>query len=122
MSEGIARSEEIERFLDRISGQSERAGDPRTKAIVRRVVSDLFRTIEDLRITPDEYWTAIGYLTELGQAREVGLLSPGLGFDHFLDQLMDAADAKAGIDGELTPRTIEGPLYVSGVSCSIYLC
>ena len=109
----LARNQEIESFLDRISGTGTPGGDPRTKQVVRRIVSDLFRTIEDLDVTPDEFWSAVGFLTAAGQAREVALLSPGLGFDHFLDLRLDAADREAGVSGG-TPRTIEGPLYVAG--------
>lgn len=113
MSESIARSLEMEAFLDRVSGMGSPHGDPRTKKIVRRVVSDLFRTIEDLDVQPAEFWAAVSYLTSAGREREVALLSPGLGFDHFLDLRMDAADRAAGVKGG-TPRTIEGPLYVEG--------
>jgi catechol 1,2-dioxygenase len=113
MSVSIARSPEMERFLDQIAGTRAADGDPRTQQIVRRIVSDLFRTIEDLDVQPAELWAAVSFLTAAGQAREVGLLSPGLGFDHYLDLRLDAADRKAGATGG-TPRTIEGPLYVEG--------
>ena len=113
MADPIAKSAEIERYLDRISGANESGGDPRTKQVVRRIVSDLFRAIADLDIHQDEFWAAVSYLTDAGRAREVGLLSPGLGFDHFLDLRADAADLAAGLSGG-TPRTIEGPLYVAG--------
>jgi catechol 1,2-dioxygenase len=112
-SQSIARSTYVEQFLDRISGAESAKGDPRLKKIVRRIVGDLFRTIEDFDVSPAEFWAAVSYLTAAGQAREVALLSPGLGFDHYLDLRMDAADREAGLtDG--TPRTIEGPLYVAG--------
>ncbi len=52
-----------------------------------------------------------------GASPEFGLIAPGLGFDHFLDLRMDAADAAAGKAGG-TPRTIEGPLYVAGAPLS----
>lgn len=113
MAESIARSSEVEAFLDRISGLESPKGNPRTKQIVRRIVSDLFRTIDDFDVSPAEFWAAVSHLTSAGTAREVALLSPGLGFDHFLDLRMDAADRAAGVKGG-TPRTIEGPLYVEG--------
>jgi catechol 1,2-dioxygenase len=113
MANPITRSEQIERLLDRVAGVHTGGGDPRTKQIVRRVVSDLFKTIEELDVTPDEYWAAVSYLTALGQARETALLSPGLGFDHFMDILADAKDRDVGLPAG-TPRTIEGPLYVAG--------
>src|SRR3546814_3254510 len=46
-------------------------------------------------------------------AGQAGLISPGRGFDHFLDLRLDAIDAAAGVDNK-TQRTIEGPLYVAG--------
>jgi len=113
MKTNITHSPEIEAYLDRISGLETRGGDARTKEVVRRIVSDLFHTIEDLDVQPDEFWSAIAFLTSLGQAREVALLSPGLGFDHFLDLRSDEIDRQLGIEGG-TPRTIEGPLYVAG--------
>ena len=117
MSQSIAKSEEVQRLLERISGAQNSGGSPRVKQLVRRIVSDLFQTIEDLDVQPAEFWAAVSYLTAAGQAREVALLSPGLGFDHFLDLRLDAADRKAGLTGG-TPRTIEGPLYVSGAPVS----
>ena len=42
------------------------------KRIVHRVLSDLFRTIEEFDIQPDEFWSAMAYLTTLGKANEVG--------------------------------------------------
>ena len=113
MTKDIARSDELGRFLDRVAGTNNAGGDPRTKQLVRRIVSDLYRVIEDLDVTQDEYWAAVSYLTAAGQARELALLSPGLGFDHFLDLVADERDRAANLSGG-TPRTIEGPLYVAG--------
>jgi catechol 1,2-dioxygenase len=90
-----------------------RPANPRVQAIVLRLVSDLCKTIEDLDIQPSEFWTGLDYLTNAGKANELGLLTPGLGLERFLDIRADAAEAKAGLEGG-TPRTIEGPLYVAG--------
>ncbi|HET6673781.1 MAG TPA: dioxygenase, partial [Nitrospiraceae bacterium] len=87
----LARSEPMKDFLDRIGGTRSDAGH-RSQLILRRIVSDLFRTIEDFDVQPDEFWAAEDFLTATGQAREFGLISPGLGFDHYLDLRMDAAD------------------------------
>lgn len=106
---------EVERLLDRIGGLGEAGGDQRTKHIVRRIVGDLFATIDDFDVSPEEFWSAVSFLQ--GAAPEFGLIAPGLGFDHFLDLRMDAADAAAGKAGG-TPRTIEGPLYVAGAPLS----
>lgn len=113
MSVKIFDSVEVQDFLKLACGLNNTEGNPRTKEIVHRIVSDLFKAIEDLNITPDEYWAGVAYLNELGKHVEAGLLSPGLGFDRYMDMRMDAEDAELGIENG-TPRTIEGPLYVAG--------
>ena len=113
MTEKIFDTSEVQEFLRLASGLDQNGGNARTKQIVHRILSDLFRMIEDLDITSDEYWAGIAYLNQLGASSEAGLLSPGLGFDRFLDMRMDAQDKALGIENG-TPRTIEGPLYVAG--------
>lgn len=113
MSVKLFDTKEVQDFLKIASGLTYEGGNPRTKEIVHRIISDLYKTIEDLNITSDEFWAGIAYLNQLGQAQEAGLLSPGLGFDRYLDMRMDAEDEQLGIKGG-TPRTIEGPLYVFG--------
>ena len=105
-------TEETKKFLNIVSGMTNEKGSSRVKKIVHRIVTDLFRTIEDLDIQPDEFWIAIDYLNDLGQNMEAGLLTPGLGLEHFIDLRLDAQDAAAGV-AQGTPRTIEGPLYVA---------
>ena len=113
----LLKTREVQNLLTKVSGLGNDTGDARLKRIVHRVVSDLFKTIEEFDIQPDEFWSAMGYLTDLGQANEVGLLVPGLGLETFLDLRTDAAERKAGIEGG-TPRTIEGPLYIAGAPLS----
>lgn len=113
MSVHIFNTPEVQNFLRLASGLDQQGGNPRTKQIVHRLLSDLFKAIDDLNITSDEYWAGIAYLNRLGAASEAGLLSPGLGLDRFLDMRMDAEDAALGVANG-TPRTIEGPLYVAG--------
>jgi len=108
----------IDALLKTINDSATSEGNPRTKAIVNRVMRDLFYTIEDLDVQPDEFWTALNYLGEAGKSGELGLLAAGLGFEHFLDLRMDEEEAKAGLEGG-TPRTIEGPLYVAGAPESV---
>jgi catechol 1,2-dioxygenase len=86
-------------------------GNERVRRIVGRVVADLFRVIDDLDITPDEFWNGVGWLTRLGASGQTGLITAGLGFDRLLDIREDEKDRRAGLaDG--TPRAIEGPLYI----------
>ncbi|UFH34972.1 catechol 1,2-dioxygenase [Flavobacterium acetivorans] len=105
---------QIDGLLEKIeSTEKVEAGSERAKAIVNRILRDLFYTIEDLDIQPDEVWTAVNFLTQAGQNGEYGLIAAGLGIEHFLDLRMDEEEEAAGITGG-TPRTIEGPLYVAG--------
>ena len=113
----LLETREAQSLLTRVSGLGNDKGDERVKRMVYRVVSDLFKTIEEFDVQPDEFWTAMSYLTQLGEAHEIGLLVPGLGLETFLDLRMDAAERKAGVAGG-TPRTIEGPLYVAGAPLS----
>ncbi len=113
MSSHIFHTPEVQDFLRLASGLDQEGGNSRTKAIIHRILSDLFKTIEDLDITPDEYWAGVAYLNQLGARSEAGLLSPGLGLDRYFDMRMDAEDAAQGLASG-TPRTIEGPLYVAG--------
>ncbi|MFV8464771.1 catechol 1,2-dioxygenase [Flavobacterium sp. LB1P62] len=105
---------QIDGLLQKIeSTEKVEAGSERAKAIVNRILRDLFYTIEDLDIQPDEVWTAVNYLTQAGKNEEYGLIAAGLGIEHLLDLRMDEEEEKAGMTGG-TPRTIEGPLYVAG--------
>ncbi|MED5295964.1 MAG: catechol 1,2-dioxygenase [Pseudomonadota bacterium] len=113
MNVKIFDTPEVQEFLNTVSGFDQAGGNDRAKQIMRRLLSDLYRLIDDFDITPEEYWATVSLLNELGTEKQVGLLSPGLGFDHYLDMRMDAADEQARLNGG-TPRTIEGPLYVAG--------
>ncbi|MCD2172123.1 catechol 1,2-dioxygenase [Rhizobium sp. C4] len=117
MTVQIFNRPDIQEFLKTLSGFDQSGGNSRVKEITHRIVSDLFKAIDDLNITPDEYWAGIAWLNEIGAAGQAGLISPGLGIDHFLDERLDAIDAELGIENP-TPRTIEGPLYVAGAPVS----
>jgi catechol 1,2-dioxygenase len=117
MSVKVTHTPEVQAFLNKIAGLDNTQGNDRVKQIVHRVVGDIFKTVEDFDVTPEEFWSAVYYLNELGARGEAALLAPGLGMDHYLDIRMDAEDAEKGLVGG-TPRTIEGPLYVSGAPIS----
>lgn len=87
--------------------------NPRVQQVTVRLLGDLFKTIEDLDLQPNEIWKGLEYLADTGIAHEMGLLAAGLGLERFIDIRADEADARAGLQGG-TPRTIEGPLYVAG--------
>jgi catechol 1,2-dioxygenase len=113
----ISQTADVQQFFEKASGFDQAAGNPRMKAVVHRVLTDSIKIIEDLQITPEEFWKAVNYFNELGSRQEAGLVVAGLGLEHYLDMLMDAEDAQAGHVGG-TPRTIEGPLYVAGAPVS----
>ncbi|MDN3521983.1 catechol 1,2-dioxygenase [Halomonas ramblicola] len=113
MTVKIFDTPEVQDFLKSVAGFDQAGGDERTKQIMHRLLSDLYRLIDDFDVTPEEYWAAVSLLNALGGETQFGLLSPGLGFDHYLDMRQDAIDAEARRTGG-TPRTIEGPLYVAG--------
>lgn len=117
MTVRIAQTADVQKFFEEASGLSHEQGSARMKAVVHRVLNDTAKLIEDLKITPEEFWKAVNYLNELGSRQEAGLLVAGLGIEHYLDMLMDAEDEEAGRTGG-TPRTIEGPLYVAGAPLS----
>lgn len=112
MSDAVTNRAEVQELLDKASGLDNQVGDVRLKKIIRRVLSDLFATIEEFDVSPTEFWTAVDYMTRLGQSNESGLLVAGLGIEHFLDILIDEQEKKAGLEGG-TPRTIEGPLWLA---------
>jgi catechol 1,2-dioxygenase len=103
----------IDALLAKIEETESNKGTPRIKAVVNRIVRDLFYAIEELDVQPDDFWAALNWLAETGRTGELGLVVAGLGFERFLDLRMDEAEANVGLAGG-TPRTIEGPLYVSG--------
>jgi catechol 1,2-dioxygenase len=117
MAQSLMNAPEVRRLLDKVAGSDSHAGDERLKKIVHRVASDICRIVEEFDVTPTEFWSAVSYLTRLGQANEVGLLVPGLGIEHFLDLMTDEKERRAGLQGG-TPRTIEGPLYIADAPLS----
>src|SRR5215469_12225189 len=111
MDTSFVKTPNVQALLDKAAGLDQSGGDSRLKAIVRDIVEAGANIIVRHDISEDEFWGAINVLQK--GAPEFGLLVPGSGLEHFLDLFMDAKDAEAGLTGG-TPRTIEGPLYVSG--------
>lgn len=104
-------------LLDIVNTKHTAPGNPRVRALTGRIVADLFKTIDELDVSPDEFWSAVNWLNRLAQGGQTGLITAGLGFDRLLDIRMDEADAKAGRAAG-TPRAIEGPLFIAGAPSS----
>ncbi|CAD1796222.1 catechol 1,2-dioxygenase [Xanthomonas arboricola pv. juglandis] len=117
MSVKLFESKQVQDFLRTVVNLDQAEGNPRLKQVLHRILSDLFRTIEDLDLTPDEIWAGVNYLNKLGQDGEAALLAAGIGLEHYIDLRLDEEDRLAGVTGG-TPRTIEGPLYVAGAPVS----
>ena len=80
-----------QQLLDIVNTVHVAEGNARVRQITQRIVTDLFRTIEDLDVTPDEFWAGVGWLTRLGASGQTGLITAGLGFDRLIDIRMDEA-------------------------------
>jgi catechol 1,2-dioxygenase len=117
MNVKISHTASAQKFIEEASGLNNDAGDSRVKSLIHRILCDSVKIIEDLAVSPEEFWKAVNYLNVLGARSEAGLMVAGLGLEHYLDLLMDAEDEEAGKSGG-TPRTIEGPLYVAGAPTS----
>lgn len=106
-------TKEVQDLLKAASNLDTQVGSDRTKQIIHRLLSDLFKAVDDLDMTPEEIWKGVNYVNQLGRDGEAALLAAGLGLEKYLDIRMDAADREADLHGG-TPRTIEGPLYYAG--------
>lgn len=112
MSESLMDTKQVKDLLTKAAGLDKSGANERLKRIVQRVSEDMCRMVEEFDVTPNEFWAAMGYLTTLGQANEVGLLVAGLGIEHFFDLFIDEQERRVGLEGG-TPRTIEGPLWLA---------
>ena len=111
MPSDFVKTAPVQALLDRAAGLDMPGGDARLKAILRDLIEAVMTTIVRHDVTESEFWQSVTFLQQ--GADEFGLIIPGIGIEHFLDLVMDARDAAAGLVGG-TPRTIEGPLYVAG--------
>lgn len=106
-----------QQLLDLVNNSQVNPGNDRVREITQRMVSDLFRAIDDLDIKPDEFWAGVDWLARLGASGQIGLITAGLGFDRLIDIREEEADEAAGRAAG-TPRAIEGPLYIAGAPLS----
>ncbi|MES2509749.1 MAG: dioxygenase [Pseudomonadota bacterium] len=104
-------------LLEKVVTDRVAPGNDRVRDITNRITTDLYKTLTDFDVKPDEFWAAIKWLGDLGQSGQIGLITAGLGFDRLIDMLQDAADQRAGLPTG-TPRAIEGPLFIAGAPLS----
>ena len=67
-------------LLDRVNSSRIAEGNPRVQQVVARIVGDLFRAIDELDVSADEFWAGIDWLTRLGQSGQAGLITAGVGW------------------------------------------
>ena len=79
MSLDVFNTPEVQDLLKAATNIAGSEGNPRFKQILNRLLSDLFKAIDDLDITPDEVWAGVNYLNQLGRDGEAALLAAGLG-------------------------------------------
>ncbi|MFX6011437.1 dioxygenase, partial [Acinetobacter baumannii] len=58
----------IDAVLQKIESTELAEGNQRVKTIVNRLVRDMFYTIEELDVQPEEFWAAVDYLTSAGKS------------------------------------------------------
>ncbi len=97
--------------LEQMAGTS----DPRMREVMASLTRHLHDFARDVRLTPEEWMTAIGFLTRVGQActpfrQEFILLSDTLG----LSRLVNLMDGKSYAESEPTEGSLLGPFYREG--------
>jgi len=76
MSAKVFDAKEVQDLLKAAANLGSNEGNARTKQITHRLLSDLFKAIDDLDMTPDEVWVGVNYFNKLGQDGEAALLAP----------------------------------------------
>ncbi len=85
--------------------------DPRLRKVMTAMVKHVHAFVREIEPTPDEWYTAIDFLTRTGQLctgkrQEFILMSDVLGVSMLVDALNHRLDTGA------TPTTVEGPFHV----------
>ena len=71
--------EQVSKIASRFSSTQIKPANARVKAIVDRVVLDLFNVIDDFDVTPEEFWTAVDYLRGTWPLARGCLVNPRVG-------------------------------------------
>lgn len=96
---------------DAVIEQMSETSDPRLKQVMASLVRHMHDFARDVDLTPDEWLTAIGFLTKVGQActparQEFILLSDVLGLSALVNLLHDKTAVEVGTESSLL-----GPFY-----------
>ena len=101
----------VDTVTDAVLAQMATTKDARLREIMASLVRHMHDFARDVRLTPDEWLTAVGFLTRVGQActparQEVILLSDVLGLSALVNLLHDAEAPELG-----TTSSLLGPFY-----------
>ncbi|MFC3677724.1 intradiol ring-cleavage dioxygenase [Ferrovibrio xuzhouensis] len=96
-----------------VNGRISPESSPRLRQIMAALVNHLHALVKEVQLTPEEWETAIGFLTRTGQLcsdrrQEFILLSDTLG----VSMLVDAINHRR--PGNATENTVFGPFHVAG--------
>lgn len=101
----------VETVTDDVLAQMATTADPRLRQVMASLVRHLHDFARDVKLTPDEWLTAIGFLTRVGQTctparQEFILLSDVLGLSALVNLMHDREAAELG-----TTSSLLGPFY-----------
>jgi hydroxyquinol 1,2-dioxygenase len=87
--------------------------DPRLREVMQSLIKHLHAFVRDIEPTSAEWYTAIDFLTRIGQTcdskrQEFILFSDTMGVSMLVDSINHRLDSGA------TPTTVEGPFHVAG--------
>lgn len=117
MPANLISKADMKKLAAEASGITAPGGNARVKEVTNQLLYRLMQVIDECDVSMDEFWGAVGFLSQAAKNNEPGLMVPGVALEHFLDLRLDEAERLAGIKGG-TLRTIEGPLYVAGAPLS----
>jgi len=95
----------IKELAAKAAGLDNDHGDARLKEVFNRLLYDVMVAIDDLDVSMNEFWAAVGYIGEAAKANELGLVVPGTALEHFLDLRLDEAERRAGLAGGTPTRS-----------------
>jgi hydroxyquinol 1,2-dioxygenase len=108
----MATDAKLDEHLGEVLARYDGAKDARLQEVSKAVISSLHHLVRDLKLTRDEWFTAIQFLTATGQKcsdirQEFILMSDTLGVSTLIEMLAYDASSEA-----LTDNTVLGPFYV----------
>lgn len=104
---------DVEHSVDVVNARMSAATDPRLREIMTAVVKHLHALVREVSLTPDEWFKAIGFLTEVGHTctewrQEFILLSDTLGVSMLVDSINQHRPEGS------TENSVLGPFYLPG--------